>query len=107
MNATNEVTVATEILNQLGGRRFIMMTGAKNILGDKDSLIFTLPRGTTRNKANTVVIKLDAMDTYTVTFYKASANAAVQCKVMGQFEGIYNDMLVKLFETETGLYTSL
>lgn len=39
--------VANEILRQLGGDRFVIMTGAKMILGGSDFLQFGMPRALT------------------------------------------------------------
>ena len=36
-------TIATTILQQLGGSRFIAMTGAKNLVAEENALIFRLP----------------------------------------------------------------
>lgn len=57
-----DMTGAKTILAQLGGRRFIAMTGASQFGGTADpiSLKFTLP-GRTISK---VVITLDPSDTY-------------------------------------------
>lgn len=38
------LTVANTILHQLGGRRFIAFTGARDLLGDTNSLTFKLPK---------------------------------------------------------------
>ena len=97
--------VANEILAQLGGRRFTMMTGAKNILGGEDFLQFDLPRGCA-NKATKCRVTLDASDTYTVTFYKWNARA-LDLTTLSEQSGIYCDMLQEIFTAQTGLYTRL
>ena len=48
-----DMTVANEILRQLGGREFIRMTGAKSLTGDASSLSMSIARnasGATRLK---------------------------------------------------------
>ncbi|EIP9270516.1 hypothetical protein LT886_002400, partial [Salmonella enterica] len=51
--------IAVEILNQLGGNKFIAMTGAKNFVWlEKGGLIFKLPSNFARNGINLVRIKL-------------------------------------------------
>lgn len=100
----NDKAVAIEILKQLGGNKFLVMTGAKNLTCDKNSMGFMLSSRMTKNKASFVKITLDVMDTYTVEF-KSIRNFEV--KEISKHEGIYNDMLVNLFESETGLRTSL
>ena len=101
-------TVATAILNQLGGRRFVAMTGAGSFAYDTDKLTFRLKqRGACRpkNGASAVRITLDHMDTYTVEFIKFKRDHTMV--TVSKHECIYNDMLQSLFTKETGLYTSL
>ncbi|EFE7250305.1 hypothetical protein F9V24_27190, partial [Escherichia coli] len=63
--------VATEILNQLGGNRFIAMTGAKNFTcfdeNGESGLCFRLPSNFAMKGINLVKIKLTFSDTYLVT----------------------------------------
>lgn len=101
-----DMTVANEILRQLGGHRFIVMTGAKHAFGDTDRLTFALPGkpGFVKNSINHVEVRLDPSDTYTVTFRRVRGRTVT---VVSQFSDIYNDQLRGLFERETGLLTSL
>ena len=62
-----EMTVAQTILQQLGGNKFRVMTGAKNFMEDGDSLIFWIP---TKNGIDNVIITLEITDTYRMTFQK-------------------------------------
>ena len=39
----NKMTIANTILEQLGGNKFIAMTGAKNFVSDGNTLRMTLP----------------------------------------------------------------
>ncbi len=96
--------VAKEILNQLGGNKFLAMTGAHSLWYDKNTLGMKL-RNTT-NKAKGLTIELKSDDTYTMKFYSQNAKT-FEVKVVGQFEGVYCDMLQEIFTNETGLYTSL
>lgn len=100
---TNEV--ANTILAQLGGRRFIAMTGTKNFVGSDTYLQFDLPRGCA-NKATKCRVTLDANDTYTVTFYKWNARK-LDMATVGEQTGIYCDMLRNVFTEATGMLTSL
>lgn len=95
--------VAKTILEQLGGRQFILMTGAKDFVWSEDTLMFRLP-GPTMNGINKVVVRLTPMDVYHVTFGKVRG---ADWEVVAEHEGVYCDMLVELFERETGLYTTL
>lgn len=97
MNATN-MTVANTILAQLGGRVFIAMTGAKNLVGGENFLMFSIPS----RKINKVKITLTPADDYTVECFKIhGANVAKRAT----FEGVYCDQLQEVFTDATGLYT--
>ena len=97
---------AQTILNQLGGNRFVAMTGCSNFGSTPSSLSFKLPRGVA-NKATHCVITLDASDTYTVEFVKCNMRAAVYRQVVAETSGVYADQLCEIFTRATGLYTSL
>jgi len=98
-----DLTVAKTILQQLGGRRFLLMTGARNIVGTSNSLTFRLPRNGT-DGSNVWIITLDPSDTYHVETFFARAGA---CKKKSDFTDIYWDSLVELFERVSGFYTRL
>lgn len=100
---TNEV--ANTILAQLGGRRFIAMTGTKNFVGSDTYLQFDLPRGCA-NKATKCRVTLDADDTYTVEFFKWNARK-LEMPTVGETSGVYCDMLQSVFTDATGMFTSL
>lgn len=69
-----DMTVANTILAQLGGNRFLGMTGAKNLTGSERGLTFALPRGARRVSGGLPVpithvsIELKKDDTYKMTF---------------------------------------
>lgn len=96
-----DMTVANEILRQLGGKRFAVMTGAKNFVGGDDSLSFQLPKA--KNRIKGVRIVLNGNDLYDVTF--GYMNKKFEYVTVSSHSDIYNDMLVELFERTTGLYT--
>jgi len=102
-----ELTVAKTILEQLGGNRFIAMTGAKNLLGAEDNLSFKLPANFAKDGINTVVITLDASDTYRLKFVKLGRAPKFSITLVKEYEGIYCDQLREIFEKTTGLRTSL
>ena len=98
--------VATEIFNQLGGRRFLVMTGAKNLIGDKNSLSMHLPRN--KSGAKYLKIELTNLDDYTLTFQTQKTVAGkVTFPVFETCEGVYCDNLQEVFTSITGIYTSL
>lgn len=131
------MSIATTILNQLGGNKFIAMTGAKNFIAVKDGIRFNI--GKNGSKANMVQIVLKWDDTYTMQFWakgrevnpcaiimkyagkglgEAEFNEAVkkatekaiknaEPKMLKEFDGIYCDQLQELFAEYTKLYTRL
>ncbi|UCQ29621.1 hypothetical protein DCF83_18045 (plasmid) [Edwardsiella tarda] len=95
--------IAIEILKQLGGKRFIAMTGAKKFVAlDNGGLLFVLPSNFARNGINHVKITLDPSDTYTIVFYKVRG---ALIKEINSFSMIYCDQLQYIFTQETGLNT--
>lgn len=93
------------ILQQLGGNRFVVMTGAKNFVGGSNpvTLSFQIGRGA-KDSINAVYIRLDPSDTYTVEFLRLRAGKRV---VVSSHSDIYCDALRDLFTRQTGFYTSL
>jgi hypothetical protein len=100
-NFTNNLQVITDILNQLGGRKFTAMTGACNFVAIEYGLQFSF-KGST--KANKCRIALEPSDTYKVEFFRLRGG---ECKPVAEFEGVYNDMLKKIFTSTTGLECTL
>lgn len=98
--------VATEILKQLGGNRFIAMTGATKFAyfdeNGECGLFFRLPSNFAMKGINLVKIKLTFSDTYLVTFYRIRGTTK---KEISKFDNIYCDQLESLFSEETGLAT--
>jgi hypothetical protein len=101
--AKTDLTVATEILNQLGGRRFVRMTGSKNFVATDNALLMQLSRN--KSGAKYLKITLTAMDLYDIRFSKMNKNFDVV--VVSEHKGVYDDRLRGIFEEVTGLYTSL
>ena len=110
----NKMTVANTILEQLGGNKFIAMTGAKNFLSDGNTLRMTLPKN--RSKANRLYITLDTTDTYTMYFFKFTAGRLnkrlshgprINRKILKKVSGVYADMLQDIFTATTGMATHL
>ena len=90
---------AQEVLNQLGGRKFMAMTGAKSFTKDENSITFKLPRA--KSGIRIVRISLTEMDTYNMEFLTMSG------KVVKKVEDVYNDNLQRIFTANTGLQTRL
>jgi hypothetical protein len=99
-----DLTVAATILHQLGGRFFLRMTGAKQMVGSERSLTMTISGRHNGAPVNRVTVRLDPSDTYTV---EAAYQRALSRRVLAAEEGIYCDQLQETFTRLTGLYTRL
>lgn len=134
---TQNQEIANTILQQLGGRQFIMMTGAKQLAAIENGLRFRIGRN--GSKANMVRIILRGDDTYLMQFIKIGnevnpyvilmryankglskaeynakvlaatekAKRAAEPKVLQQYDGIYFDQLEDLFRDYTKMNTRL
>ncbi len=101
-----DMTVAKTILEQLGGNRFVAMTGSRNFVGDTNSLSFRVVHA--KDGINACQIKLDPSDTYTVRFYRVGdRRTGYKHTDKSVHEDIYFDQLQELFTRVTGLYTHL
>jgi hypothetical protein len=94
--------IATTILNQLGGRRFLACTGATNLVAIQGGLMLKLKRNA--SSANYLRITLGGDDLYKVEFLSARGEKIKTVKLL---EGVYNDMLQDLFYSVTGMYCTL
>ncbi len=100
-----DMTVANTIAQQIGGRAFMMM-GAKNKLGDHDSLSFKIGRNA--KKVTHITVTLRGDDTYSVDFLRCRRERGVMTtREIACDEGVYNDQLRAVIEAGTGLYLSL
>lgn len=100
--------IAKTILQQIGGNRFVVMTGSKNFIDLGNGLRMNLARNQTQ--ANRLKIILDeATDTYTMTFYRQVVTKRLEVIVTEIFycDMVYCDMLEEMFTSVTGLYTRL
>ena len=95
--------VANEIYRQLGGNRFRVMTGAKNMVSTENGIRMRIGRNKTN--ANYMEVVLNSMDLYDITFAKVTRMG--EMKSVKTYDNVYNDMLVSLFESHTGMYTTL
>lgn len=94
---------ANTTIQQLGGRRFIAMTGAKNFYHYKNSLSFRIGSGATRG-VNLVKITLNGLDLYDLEFYRSRGT---KLKIVSSVENVYFDQLQTVFTENTGFYTHL
>lgn len=96
------MNTAETILKQIGGRRFLMMTGSKNLIAGDNSLSMKLTRN--QSGANYLRISLTSMDDYTMEFISIRG---AKMTVKKELNGIYCDMLESMFKHVTGLNTRL
>ncbi len=96
-----DMTVAKTILEQLGGRQFLLLTGSTNLVGSNNSLSMKLGKGA---KGTHMRIVLDVTDTYTLFLMKVRAGTVKEVAVEDM---VYCDTLQDVFETMTGLYVTL
>lgn len=99
--------IAETILAQLGGSRFIAMTGARDFFYDGPSLSFRLPTAAPKNRANRVKIALTEMGLYDITFFNVGRAPKFKVAEVGAFSMVYCDQLCDLFTAQTGLDTAL
>jgi len=105
------MTVAQTILDQLGGSKFIAMTGSKHFTSDGNTLNMRLAGN--RSGANHLKITLNGLDTYDMEKVKIdTANKAVnytpdKLTVVKTLNGVYFDQLQEIFTGVTDMETHL
>ncbi len=103
---TNEsvgMEIARTIIAQMGGQgRLKAMVGATNFVSTNRGVMFSFKGSKIANKID---ISLTSLDLYDIKFYKINMrNLADSIIPVEEVEGVYNDMLVEIFEKTTGLY---
>ena len=96
--------VAKTILEQLGGNRFIAMTGASSFAGGEFSLSFRIPR---TNKIKAVIVTLNGLDLYDMRFVGQKNAPSHEVFDVAVHKNVTFEDLQPLFTKETGLYTHL
>ena len=93
------------ILQQLGGRQFIAMTGARLFNDGNNKLIAKIKGSKTYNH---IEIEHNSLDLYNIRFCKiGTARTNFEMKKDDRIENIYSDMMKGIIEEKTGLYLSL
>lgn len=111
-----------DIVNQIGGNKFLVMTGSKfQYYGHDDLGYVYLMIKLTKNqsKAQYLKIQLNGLDLYDLTFSRIKKTLTPFAKEFGlkvydeeivtikEYKDIYADMLQDIFTSVTGLYTTL
>lgn len=103
MNKLMNRQIAANILSQLGGGKFLAMTGSNNIRFDSEALYMNLRKN--QSKASFLKIEYDYDDDlYLVSFMAIQKFELVSIKTV---DGVYHDMLPGLFTSVTGFDTHL
>ena len=95
------------MIKQLGGNKFFIMTGCKPQYKDisTDSPLIALKLIRNKSKANYFTIQyIRSTDLYTMEFINMTKT---ERKIVASYDSIYSDQLTEIFESETGLRTSL
>ncbi len=108
------MSVPAIILEQLGGRRFIVMTGSRDFIGDGNTLRMSLARNS--SGANRLEITLNGLDLYDMRFYRRTGGkmntktyeiSPVKEKDIKFYHDVWCDQLEELFREVTGLETRM
>lgn len=99
--------IAKTIFQQIGGSRFVAMTGSKDFVDMGNGLLMNLARNKT--SANRLEIIYDEdLDLYNMRFYRKTFSKKTfesRTKDIAKYDGVYCDMLEGIFTQTTGLYT--
>lgn len=102
--------VAQAILAQLGGNRFVAMTGANSFSFGSNKLSFRIPSNISKNKIKAIIIELTPTDLYDIKFVGTKGSMSkgtFRVVTIAEHKQIYGDMLQEIFTNETGLHTHL
>ena len=104
--SVNEMTTsqAKDTLNHLGGKRFIVMTGAKPLTIDKKRKELLFKIGRNAKGINLLTIRLTSLDLYDMEFAQVRMGNK---KVKAVEKRVYGDQLQKFFKKHTGMNTYL
>ena len=92
-------STAETILEQLGGNRFLVMTGSRVFSRGQHSLHLKLAPN--KSGADRLIITMNSLDLYMMQFRKGTNES-----VLG-INGVHPDQLQEIFMEQTGLYISL
>ena len=93
------MTVATTIVEQLGGRQFCVMNGVKAMTTRPDGVAIKIGRGA-KNGINIVDITLNTNDYYDIKFKKGT-------KVVVEHTDVCVDVLRNTYTNATGFYCTM
>lgn len=103
--------IADNILEQLGGKNFIAMTGVREIVKEPNGLRMTVPKN--KSAANRLKIRLKSNDLYRVVFYRyipprkskeGLGYTEEKLEEKAIFDDVFFNELQNIFVEVTGLY---
>jgi len=101
----SDTQIAQTIVEQLGGTRFIAMTGATAFVGIKKGVQFKIKgKHPEKGKVSHIKIMLTDQDLYDVEYFRLYGGKIIE---VAQSYGLYADMLKKDIEQNTQLHLSL
>lgn len=104
-----QIQIANIIMHQLGGyRRLKLMTGFKDHVALDSGLQFRI--GKNCNSINKIKITLNGLDLYDMQFIsvrKKRGSWDYISTVKAEYNNVYDDQLVELFEQATGMFLSI
>ena len=106
-NKQEQYSIANTIWQQLGAQRFSLITGCNPITyGEKDGKVYLLMSvGKNRHSINRFEVSYnEGMDLYEVRFMRQRKG---QMHVVANYTEVYADMMHTLFESETGMVTTM
>lgn len=101
---THAQQVAAAIFDQLGARKFLVMTGARDLVATAQGLQFKLPANFAQDGVNMIRVELNALDTYDVI---AGRWSRLDFKEKARESLIYGEDLQRAFTRLTGLDTRI
>ncbi|WP_421556755.1 hypothetical protein [Pseudomonas kitaguniensis] len=101
---TEAQKVAAAIFDQFGARRFLVITGARDLVAIDQGLQFKLPANFAKDGVNMIRVELNAQDTYDVI---AGRWARLEFKEKTRESMIYAEDLQRAFTRLTGLDTHI
>ena len=101
-----DMTISNTILTQLGGNRFLAMTGAKNLTTSGKDLNFKIMRNS--EKITHVIIRLNDKDLYDIDFLNIRMTKTdIRRTIKNVAFDVYAEDLQRVFTAHTGLDTHL
>ncbi|WP_321967175.1 hypothetical protein [Burkholderia cepacia] len=98
--------IANAILDHLGGKRFLAMTGASDLLAIESGLSFRLPPRLAHDRITHIEIQLELLSRYTV-FFERTSRSGRRVEHVKKITGVLPEQLQTRFHQITGLATML